>query len=162
MTNKRCKLTDRQIICLFRYHKPKSLAQIRKLNIKLEYFDSGLDRRVFLAGKGLIVKYDNDSFQTKNEVTIMRKIHSRRKYISLRKHVPKVLYSSLDYRILLTHFYPGGLEEDNTEHLSKINYFQELVSEVLGNYNDCDLHSGNFRFDKNGNIICVDLGMERI
>ncbi len=153
------KLTDRQIISLFKYHHPKNFREIKALGIKVKYFDKGVDRRAYRLGEGLILKWedaDSSSFdQTPHEIEIFQKIQKDEKYKSIRKHIPKLYYADKVNRLMIVAFCSGSEvgNEDDPEYVSLSTHIEKLIPEC-GN----DLHCGNFRYAKNGLLMCIDLG----
>lgn len=153
------KLTDRQIICLLKYHRPKLLKDIKKLGIRVEYLDKGIDRWVYRIGKKLVLKleeYDRSSFiQTPSEIEKFNRVHTEKKFKNLRKHIPKILYSDVKSGIIVVPFYPRSLKYEDNEH-----EYQLLADHIGQCFPDAaaDFHGGNFRYAEDGTMVCIDLG----
>ena len=156
------RLTDRQIVCLLKYHRPVRLPDIKKLGIKLTYLDKGIDRLVYRMGKNLVIKIEDmgcSSFaQTPSEIEKFSRVHTENEFKALRKHIPKVLYSDIENGIIVVPYYPKrlreGYDEDNFKSLS------EHIGKAFPDA-ESDLHEGNFMYAKDGTMVCVDLGYSR-
>ena len=152
------KLTNRQIISLFKFHNPKNLTAINKLGIKTRFLDKGIDRRAYKIGTDLVLKIEDHKSssydQTPHEIKIFKLIHTNDTYKRLRPHIPKLLYGNAETRIMIVPFYPGVCEDEED---SSYVHVSQLINELLP---ECfsDLHGGNFRYAKNGLLMCIDLG----
>lgn len=157
---KKKELTNKQIIALFKYHKPKTLREVTRLGIKTTFFAKGIDRRVYRIGKSLALKIEDhrsSSFdQTPYEIQIFKMIHRNDKYKRLRRHIPKLYYADAKSKIILLKFYPGELEDD-AEESYEYQKLYDLINELLPQC-EGDLHVGNFRYASNGTLMCIDLG----
>lgn len=162
MTNKRCNLTDRKIIALFKYYHPKSLAEVEELGINYKYYSRGCDRKVYRMGRNLILKIEDKRFssydQTPTEVKFIQRISKFKKYKSLRKHIPKLYYADVHNRITVLRFYPYKATEGNSEHCEKMDMIESLFGKIFPQVGG-DFHQGNFRISADGVMVCVDLGV---
>lgn len=155
MKKKYRKLTDRQIICLFKYHHPKSLEEMQELGIRMRYFNKGLDRLCFRIGESMVLKFE-DSYrssynQTPREIKNIKKIHTKPKYKNIRKHVITLLYGNPETRMMILPFIPIRVETEE-ELESVIMMFDEVGIETT------DFHEDNFRRRSDGTLVCIDLG----
>ena len=150
----------KQIIQLFQKSKPKSLIEVQNLGLNPRFFAKGCDRRVYRIGKKLVMKLedaDSSSFdQSPREILTIRRIFKFKKYASIRKHVAPILYADIKNRVIIMPFYPKKVSDYDTNDNSDVAYIAERLQSFLPKHTD--LHYANFRRDKNGKAVCVDLG----
>jgi hypothetical protein len=111
--------------------------------------------------------YTTDS-QSYSEIEIIKKIKKYKKYKNLRKYIPKVYYTDLENDVIVMRFYPKyrhtksheswyeGWHEDGC-YFNRTFDNLELLFEKVGIYLG-DVHDGNVRQTKSGQLKIVDLG----
>jgi hypothetical protein len=148
-------MTDQDIIAVFETHHPASVDQARNLGLSPDLIATGSCRQCYKLTEGLAVKFcQGNTYQSEREIVAIQRIQSDDEFEPIRAMVLPLFYGNLDTGVIVTKYYPGKVNNDTREEDDEVRSAIRQL-EKFGIY---DLFSGNFRRDRDGKLIAVDLG----
>lgn len=158
-------MTRKEVISLFKKHKPKTAKAAIKLGIKLKYLSSGVYRDAYYIQRlGIVIKFPRPLTKkygkewhecnlnhAQLEIDALNTIWYVSKVLS--KHLPKVYYIDRDNGVIIVKKY-------KIDFKYRYYKFAYKIAQILGlDGNNTDYCGSNIGIDTDGTKILLDLGL---
>jgi hypothetical protein len=155
------KLTTHDITYIVRKFQPKTVEEYADFGLKLIPCGSGASRNAYrLRGYGLVVKIPFDAGSSKRhalqEMTAYRRILKSKKYIKLRKYLPKIHCCTKDGIILMDYYKKCSFGKKDDKEIRVVRNLSCYL--FPDNEDGTDMYGENLGRDKQGGLHILDFG----